>query len=52
MISASFSNINVTKRKVSTKTLTPYRDPLGRFSTDSTSRHVYAEEFIVTGRKA
>jgi hypothetical protein len=52
MVTESFSNIEMTKRKVSAKTLTPYRDPLGRFSSDSTSRHVYAEEFILTGRKA
>lgn len=31
-------------RKVSAKNLTPYRDTLGRFSTDAASRQVYAEE--------
>jgi methylase of polypeptide subunit release factors len=50
MAAASFSDIEVTKRKISRKTLTPYRDPFGRFSANSASRHVYAEEFIVTGR--
>jgi len=50
MAAASFTDIELTKRKISRKTLTPYRDPLGRFSTDVASRHVYAEEFIVTGR--
>ena len=46
----NFTEVKTAKRKVSAKTLTPYRDPLGRFSTDATSRKVYAEEFIVTGK--
>lgn len=46
----NFTEVDTSKRKVSAKTLTPYRDSKGRFSTDSTSRKVYAEEFIVTGR--
>jgi len=45
-----FAELETHRRKVSTKNLTPYRDTLGRFSADSTSRQVYAEEFIVTGR--
>jgi DNA modification methylase len=47
-----FKEIETTRRKVSSKNLTPYRDTLGRFTTDATSRQVYAEEFIVTGRIA
>ena len=46
-----FKEITITKRKISWKTLTPYRDSLGRFTTNLSSRRVYGEEFIVVGRK-
>jgi hypothetical protein len=46
-----FENIEITKRKVSGKILTPYRDSLGRFTTNSESRKVYSEEFIILGQK-
>lgn len=52
LLNAGFTNIKVTRRKVSRKILTPYRDNKGRFTTDSNSRKVYAEEFIVVGRKS
>lgn len=51
MEAAGFRGITLTTRRVSSKTLTPYRDERGRFSADSSSRHVYAEEFILTGRR-
>ena len=51
MLSSGFKNINITKRKISGKILTPYRDKKGKFTTDKNSRKVYAEEFIVIGRK-
>jgi methylase of polypeptide subunit release factors len=50
LVQEAFTEIETTRRKVSSKNLTPYRDTLGRFTTDTTSRQVYAEEFIVTGR--
>ena len=50
LVQEGFSEVETAQRKVSSKTLTPYRDTLGRFSTDATSRKVYAEEFILTGR--
>ena len=46
-----FKKLYVTKRKIRQKILTPYRNSLGRFSTDSTSRKVYGEEFILIGIK-
>ena len=46
-----FKKVEVTKRKISRKILTPYRDEKGKFTTDKASRKVYAEEFIVMGRK-
>lgn len=51
MINAGFSDIEITKRKISNKILTPYRDKNGKFTTDKNSRKVYAEEFIVIGKK-
>jgi methylase of polypeptide subunit release factors len=51
LYSSGFNQIEVTKRKISNKILTPYRDSIGRFTSNSTDRHVYSEEFIVVGRK-
>ncbi len=51
MLSLGFKNIEITKRKISGKILTPYRDKKGKFTTDKNSKKVYAEEFIVIGRK-
>jgi methylase of polypeptide subunit release factors len=49
--SNGFNEILVTKRKISNKIHTPYRDSIGRFTTNSESRRVYSEEFIIVGRK-
>ena len=46
-----FKNFNVIKRQVTGKILTPYRDNLGRFTTDASKRRVYGEEFIIIGEK-
>ena len=51
MISAGFEDIEVTKRKISKKILTPYRDNKGKFTSNKNSRKVYAEEFIIIGAK-
>ena len=51
MTSAGFSQIEVNRRKISKKILTPYRDQRGKFTTDKSSRKVYSEEFIIIGRK-
>ena len=51
MKKADFQNIEIIKRRISLKIMTPYRDSRGRFTRDSTKRRVYNEEFIVTGRK-
>ena len=48
---AGFSEVNVTKRKISMKILTPYRDTKGHFSSDANGRKVYSEEFIIIGKK-
>jgi len=46
-----FKKIFVTKRKISKKILTPYRDKKGRFTTNCSGRKVYSEEYIIVGRK-
>ena len=51
MKKADFQNIEITKRRISSKIMTPYRDSRGRFTRDSTQRRVYNEEFIIIGRK-
>ena len=51
LLDSGFSKVQVTKRKISKKILTPYRDRRGRFTKDGTGRKVYAEEFILIGRK-
>jgi hypothetical protein len=48
---SGFSEVLVTKRKISMKILTPYRDQQGRFTKDSEGRKIYSEEFILIGRK-
>ena len=50
MLNSGFGQVLVTKRKISGKILTPYRDENGRFSSSSDKRIVYSEEFIVVGR--
>lgn len=51
MESAGFRDVEAHPRRVSLKIMTPYRDARGRFTRDSAERKVYAEEFVVTGRR-
>jgi methylase of polypeptide subunit release factors len=51
LIAENFENIEILKRKISSKILTPYRNEKGRFSNNSNHRKVYQYEFIVTARK-
>ena len=46
-----FKDVEIIRRKVSLKIMTPYRDSKGRFTRDSNDRQVYSEEFVVTGRR-
>ena len=49
---AGFMKIETVPRRVSLKIMTPYRDARGRFTRDASQRKVYAEEFVLIGRKA
>lgn len=51
MLNEGFQDIEIVKRKISSKILTPYRDKKGRFSNDSSQKKVYSHEFVVIGRK-
>jgi methylase of polypeptide subunit release factors len=51
MLEAGYKEIFVSKRKISQKILTPYRDKKGKFTADPNGRKVYNEEYIISGRK-
>ncbi len=51
LFDAGFSEVRVTKRKISNKILTPYRDKSGKFTSNAKGRKVYSEEFIIIGKK-
>ena len=51
LIDEGFADLKASKRIISNKTLTPYRDKKGRFSSNKNSRKVYHEEFVISGRK-
>jgi methylase of polypeptide subunit release factors len=48
---SGFTEVAITKRKISKKILTPYRDHLGRFTRNGEGRRVYGEEYILIGRR-
>lgn len=51
LVAENFKDIEIIKRKISSKILTPYRNEKGRFSNNSNHRKVYQYEFIITARK-
>lgn len=51
MIKYNFQNINVIKRKISSKILTPFRDEQGKFSSLRGQNEVYPFEYIIIGKK-
>ena len=51
MIDEGFKSINVFKRKIGSKILTPFRDSKGKFSTNPKDRKVYSHEFVITTEK-
>lgn len=52
LISEGFENIEVDRRKISNKILTPYRDANGKFaSIAESSRKIYSEEFVIFAQK-
>jgi len=51
MVLSGYSYVNISKRKVTGKILTPYRNALGRFTNTASSKRVYGEEYIIIGQK-
>ena len=51
LIEEGFTEVEVERRKISNKILTPYRDSVGKFTTDKNSRKIYSEEFIIFAKK-
>jgi DNA modification methylase len=51
MIETGFSRLEIFKRKIGPKILTPYRDSKGRFSKNANHRKVYSHEFVIIGKK-
>ena len=48
---SGFEKFYATKRKISGKNLTPYRDSIGKFTSDKRGKKVYSEEFIVAAMR-
>lgn len=51
LLDNGFKNVQIIKRKIGRKILTPYRDTRGQFSSKSTGREVYSQEFIIIGTR-
>lgn len=51
LLQAGFSRVRATKRRVSNKSHTPFRDPFGRFTCSQSAKHIYSEEFILIAHK-
>lgn len=51
LLNEGFENVEVERRKISNKILTPYRDAIGKFTTDKNSRKIYSEEFIIFAKR-
>ncbi len=51
LLDEGFEDVEVDRRKISNKILTPYRDEVGKFTTDKNSRKIYSEEFIIFAKK-
>ena len=51
LLNEGFEDVEVDRRKISNKTLTPYRDEVGKFTIDKNSRKIYSEEFIIFAKK-
>lgn len=51
LLDEGFEDVDVERRKISNKILTPYRDSVGKFTTDKKSRKIYSEEFIIFAKK-
>jgi len=51
MLDREFKNVKITKRKISNKILTPYRNKIGQFISHGRGRKIYSYEYILIGEK-
>ncbi|WP_026710392.1 class I SAM-dependent methyltransferase [Flavobacterium filum] len=51
MLNRGFGEIEVMKRKISSKILSPYRDKRGKFSNNKNHKKIYSYEFVIIARK-
>lgn len=51
MFNAGFKRVRATKRQISNKMHTPFREEDGRFSQSRKDKNIYSEEFIVIGHR-
>ena len=51
LMRCGFNEVLLSKRKITNKTLSPYRDENGKFTNNKDDREIYHEEFVIIGRK-
>lgn len=51
MKQAGFEDIQVQKRKIGSKNLTPYRDAKGKFTKATSDLNIYSHEYVIIGKK-
>jgi hypothetical protein len=51
LVGVGFDRVDVTKRRISNKSNTPYRRSDGKFSTDAKDMYIYAEEYILMAHR-
>jgi DNA modification methylase len=51
LIERGFTDIDIYKRRISSKILSPYRNKNGKFSNDKRKRKVYSYEFVIISKK-
>lgn len=51
LVKSGFNEVSISKRKITNKILTPYRDENGKFTNNKNDREIYHEEFVIIGRK-
>ena len=51
LIRSGFGEVTISKRKITNKILSPYRDENGKFTNNKDDREIYHEEFVIIGRK-
>lgn len=51
LFDAGFTRVRATKRRISNKMHTPFREGDGRFSQSCKNKNIYSEEFIVIGHR-